>query len=132
MFDPDQLHDDYENLVALAKQHAENQVNKSHCAYAVDDIINADLRIRSQLVTLFPSLSKLSDTYGRPFSTIVPVVPETTDTIHTAMGNMKSQGGSFARCLAEAWFRADYHNRAKIEAAFSDLIKTYMPQEETQ
>jgi hypothetical protein len=129
MFDPDQLHDDYEELVALAKQHAENQVNKPHCAYAVDDIINADLRVRSQLVTLFPSLSKLSDAYGRPFSTVVPVLQESSDVMHQTMANMAATGGSFARALAEAWSRADFSNRGKIEVAFSELIKPYMPQE---
>jgi len=36
-------------------------------------------------------------------------------------------GGSFISALADAWFRGDSHNRARIEAAFPEVVEEYGP-----
>lgn len=38
---------------------------------------------------------------------------------------MQAYGGGFAAALAEAWFRADAGNSAKLYAAFGDLYDNY-------
>jgi len=38
---------------------------------------------------------------------------------------MKQLGGSFVTALAEAWFRGDLRNRARIRNAFSDYFDEY-------
>lgn len=38
---------------------------------------------------------------------------------------MRKCGGSFAQAMAEAWFKADPINQARIKAAFPDLWITY-------
>jgi hypothetical protein len=48
------------------------------------------------------------------------------DTLHNAMHEMDAIGGGFASALARAWFRADSNNKARIEAAFADLIKKFL------
>jgi hypothetical protein len=42
---------------------------------------------------------------------------------------MQMYGGSFARAIADAWVCADPANRARLEAAFSDLFQSYMDAE---
>lgn len=44
---------------------------------------------------------------------------------HKTVRRMFSYGGSFDRCIAEAWFRADEGNRQKLEDAFADLFERY-------
>jgi len=39
---------------------------------------------------------------------------------------MRERGGSFAQALADAWFKADSENRAKLEAAFPQLFDSYI------
>ena len=38
---------------------------------------------------------------------------------------MVRYGGGFTRFLAQAWFRADSNNRAKIEENWPELIENY-------
>jgi hypothetical protein len=38
---------------------------------------------------------------------------------------MRQYGGSFAQAMAEAWFKADDVNQARIKAAFPDLWIVY-------
>ena len=38
---------------------------------------------------------------------------------------MRQYGGSFAQAMAEAWFKADAVNQARIKAAFPDLWIVY-------
>jgi len=38
---------------------------------------------------------------------------------------MRQYGGSFAQAMAEAWFKADGPNQARIKAAFPDLWIVY-------
>lgn len=38
---------------------------------------------------------------------------------------MRQHGGSFAQAMAEAWFKADRPNQARIKDAFPDLWITY-------
>jgi len=47
------------------------------------------------------------------------------DTATRAAHNMQSHGGGFASALAEAFFRADSHNRARILGAFGDLFDQF-------
>jgi len=48
--------------------------------------------------------------------------------LHIA-ARMQMYGGSFARAIADAWVCADPANRARLEAAFSDLFQSYMDAE---
>lgn len=45
--------------------------------------------------------------------------------LHEAALRMQRMGGGFATSVAEAWFRADSGNRARLEAAFEDLFNRY-------
>ena len=38
---------------------------------------------------------------------------------------MQRYGGSFAKAIAEAWFRADNDNRKKLERCFFELFEEY-------
>jgi len=42
-----------------------------------------------------------------------------------AATNMRQYGGSFARALAEAWFKADVVNQQRLEQAFPDFFERY-------
>lgn len=42
-----------------------------------------------------------------------------------AVASMRRYGGSFAKALAEAWFKADLDNQRKLENAFPDLFIDY-------
>jgi hypothetical protein len=44
---------------------------------------------------------------------------------HNTVEAMQAQGGSFARALAAAWYVADEHNRALMEATWADLFSAY-------
>lgn len=46
------------------------------------------------------------------------------DYIHAAH-LMEQMGGSFAACIARAYFAADKYNRARLKAAFPDLFVSY-------
>ena len=46
--------------------------------------------------------------------------------------NMETYGGGFAAALAEAWYRADMNNSAKLERAFADLLEDYAPEKWTR
>lgn len=39
-----------------------------------------------------------------------------------AARNMESYGGSFAACIAHAYYRADSHNKKRLLFAFGDLF----------
>ena len=43
-----------------------------------------------------------------------------------ALRLMMQQGGGFASTLADAWFRADSGNKAKLRATFGDLLRAYV------
>lgn len=45
--------------------------------------------------------------------------------LHAAAHRMQAMGGGFASAIAAAWFLADSGNRARLEAAFSDLFDRY-------
>jgi hypothetical protein len=38
---------------------------------------------------------------------------------------MDKIGGGFAMCIAQAYFRADQHNRERLLFAFGDLFERY-------
>jgi len=40
---------------------------------------------------------------------------------------MELHGGSFCAALANAWYKADAGNKARIEAAFPHLLKAFGP-----
>ena len=44
---------------------------------------------------------------------------------HKTVVRMSNYGGSFARCIAEAWFVADNKNRQKLEEALTELFEKY-------
>jgi hypothetical protein len=39
---------------------------------------------------------------------------------------MEDSGGGFAGAIAEAYYKADKHNKAKLEKAFQDLFFNHM------
>lgn len=39
---------------------------------------------------------------------------------------MTDQGGGFAQAIAQAYYRADKHNKAKLESSFKDLFLSFM------
>jgi hypothetical protein len=45
---------------------------------------------------------------------------------------MDAFGGSFARAIAAAWYKADHENQARIKAAFPDLWAEYTELAELQ
>lgn len=47
------------------------------------------------------------------------------ENMFNAFKNMERNGGSFARALAQAWFKADLNNQAIIEKSFEYLISQY-------
>lgn len=54
---------------------------------------------------------------------------EMTDSdLYKAAHKMREQGGGFASCIAEAYFRADGHNQRRLLAAFGDLFERFKPQ----
>jgi hypothetical protein len=40
---------------------------------------------------------------------------------------MQTYGGSFAKAIAEAWYRADGTNRYILRTSFGDLLESYRP-----
>lgn len=38
---------------------------------------------------------------------------------------MEQMGGSFAACIARAYYAADRHNKERLKAAFPDLFVSY-------
>lgn len=38
-----------------------------------------------------------------------------------------NHGGNFVGCLADAWFAADPNNRARLTAAFPEVVTKYGP-----
>lgn len=55
----------------------------------------------------------------------------TEDELYSAAHIMHKYGGGFASCIAEAFFRADGHNRKRLLFAFGDLFVQFAPIEET-
>jgi hypothetical protein len=53
--------------------------------------------------------------------------PLTTAELHRTFTAMRNYGGDFVLCIASAWFAADPINRARLEAAFPDLLLKYGP-----
>ena len=41
------------------------------------------------------------------------------------VSTMMKYGGSFAKALAEAWIRADAHNKKRLEKCFEDIFREY-------
>lgn len=46
-------------------------------------------------------------------------------TKYDAFTAMRNFGGSFANCIATAWFLADDGNQHRIECAFPELVARY-------
>lgn len=51
----------------------------------------------------------------------------TDDQLYSALQRMEQYGGGFASTIAVAYYRADSFNRAKLLAAFGDLIEQFIP-----
>ena len=47
--------------------------------------------------------------------------------MHRTFAAMEQHGGGFCRALAQAWYVADISNKARIQAAFSHLIRDFGP-----
>ena len=65
-----------------------------------------------------------------PLSTYPHVLILTTLTrtqMHRTFAAMEQHGGGFCRALAQAWYVADISNKARIQAAFSHLIRDFGP-----
>ena len=50
---------------------------------------------------------------------------QTPTATRNAFHEMREYGGSFARTLADAWFKADPQNKAIIEDGFEEMISRY-------
>ena len=50
------------------------------------------------------------------------VKPESDDDFLHAAHMMEQMGGSFASCIADAYYAADRQNRERLKAAFPDLF----------
>ena len=58
----------------------------------------------------------------------MPCTPTLTATqMHRTFAAMEQHGGGFCRALAQAWYVADRSNKARIEAAFANLIENFGP-----
>lgn len=56
------------------------------------------------------------------------MTPTLTPTqLHHTVASMERHGGGFCRALAQAWYKADRDNRARIEAAFAHVLADYSP-----
>lgn len=51
----------------------------------------------------------------------------TDSDLYNAAHKMQAMGGGFASALAEAFFRADSHNKQRILLAFGDMFERYAP-----
>ena len=59
--------------------------------------------------------------------------PTMTDSeLYEAAMLMRERGGGFASCIAEAFFRADSHNKRRLLYAFGDLFERFKPQGDEQ
>lgn len=47
--------------------------------------------------------------------------------LHRTVASMERHGGGFCRALAQAWYKADRSNRARIETAFAHLLSDFAP-----
>jgi hypothetical protein len=47
--------------------------------------------------------------------------------MHRTFLAIERHGGNFCAALANAWYKADAGNKARIEAAFPDLLERYGP-----
>lgn len=47
--------------------------------------------------------------------------------LHRTVASMERHGGGFCRALAQAWYKADRSNRARIETAFAQLLADFAP-----
>lgn len=54
------------------------------------------------------------------------------DMLHRAAILMEREGGSFAACIAEAYYCADKENRARLLGAFGHIFERFAPTEPTQ
>ena len=50
------------------------------------------------------------------------------DRLFATLKNMETYGGGFCQALAEAWYRADASNSAKLANAFPNLLEDYAPE----
>ena len=50
----------------------------------------------------------------------------TPEQLHAAAHEMDRIGGGFASAIANAYFRADLHNRRKLLDAFGDLFEKFI------
>lgn len=57
-----------------------------------------------------------------------PPYPYTDEEETEGLNRMKMMGGGFARALAEAWFRADGGNQAKLREQFAGILAPYVNQ----
>ena len=60
-------------------------------------------------------------------TTTAHTAPLTANELHRTFTAMEQHGGGFCRALAQAWYKADLGNRARIEAAFPHLLVSYGP-----
>ena len=51
----------------------------------------------------------------------------TSAQMHRTVVAMEQHGGGFCRALAQAWYVADYDNKARIEDAFAHLLDSFAP-----
>ncbi len=58
--------------------------------------------------------------------------PLDRDRLLATLKNMEAYGGGFCSALAEAWYRADAGNSAKLAAAFPNLLADYAPEKWTR
>ena len=49
--------------------------------------------------------------------------------VYAAAHHMETRGGSFAACIAKAFYHADMVNRRKLFSAFGDLFENFIEEE---
>jgi hypothetical protein len=47
--------------------------------------------------------------------------------LHHTVASMERHGGGFCGALAQAWYKADRSNRARIETTFAHLLADFAP-----
>jgi hypothetical protein len=62
---------------------------------------------------------------------MMDMTPTMSDSdLFAAARNMEVMGGSFAACIAQAFFKADLHNRKRLLYVFGDLFVQFAPIDE--
>lgn len=74
------------------------------------------LRMQITHINAQPTFEGLCEKYGE-------------GAVYAAAHRMETRGGSFAACIAKAFYHADLSNRRKLFSAFGDLFESFIEEE---